>query len=87
MIWIGFANKLQESGLKLYTRDAKGNALLSDSEFIYECQLFGRYSDGDHTLFVADVQKIHINQSQTHALYGKRTLHHHWRSKTNASLI
>jgi flavin reductase (DIM6/NTAB) family NADH-FMN oxidoreductase RutF len=53
-------NKLQNSQLK-YQKDTHGNALLEASEFIYSCELIDTYTNGDHTIFIADVTTIFSN--------------------------
>jgi len=59
-------NKLQMSRLA-YRRDAHENALLEASDFIYECTLIDTYTNGDHTLFIADVTHIHSNKNAKNA--------------------
>ena len=58
-------DKLTKSGLKTEDRDCNGNVLLSASDFIYECVVCDRYKNGDHTIFIADVTKIHVNENQS----------------------
>lgn len=58
-------NKLEQSGLNVAEKDANGNLLLSASDFVYECVVCDRYKNGDHTIFIADVKKIHVNEKQS----------------------
>lgn len=45
--------------------DVNGNLLLSASDFIYECMVCDTYENGDHTVFIADVVKIYVNEKQS----------------------
>lgn len=58
-------DKLAVSGLKTEAKNSKGNVLLSASDFIYECHICDSYKNGDHTIFIADVQAIHVNAKQS----------------------
>lgn len=58
-------DKLAKSGLAVESYDAHDNAMLSSSDFIYECQVCDTYKNGDHAIFIADVVKIHINDAQS----------------------
>lgn len=58
-------DKLAISGLEAEGKDGNGNVLLSASDFIYECVVCDRYKNGDHTIFIADVTKIHVNEKQS----------------------
>lgn len=58
-------NKLEQSGLKVESKDTQGNIMLSASDFIYKCVVYDRYKNGDHTIFIADVKKIHVNEKQS----------------------
>lgn len=60
------ADKLTLSKLSVERVDTYGNVLLSASDFIYECDICDTYINGDHTIFIADVRKIHINEKQSH---------------------
>ena len=57
--------KLKKSGLKALNKDSYQNVLLDASDFIYECVVCDTYKNGDHTIFIADVKKIHVNDSQS----------------------
>jgi flavin reductase (DIM6/NTAB) family NADH-FMN oxidoreductase RutF len=57
-------DKLSKSGLDIEGKDSNGNVLLSVSDFIYECMVCDTYRNGDHTIFIADVTKIHVNDKQ-----------------------
>ena len=58
-------DKLIKSGLAIEGRDNHHNVLLSASDFIYECELCDTYKNGDHTIFVADIKAIHVNEIQS----------------------
>jgi len=58
-------DKLTKSGLEAEDRDSNGNVLLSASDFTYECAVCDTYRNGDHTIFIADVTKIHVNENQS----------------------
>lgn len=58
-------NKLAKSGLEIEGKDINNNVLLSASDFIYECEVCDTYKNGDHTIFIADVFKIHVNEKQS----------------------
>lgn len=58
-------DKFALSKLKKEGVDANENILLSDSDFIYECEVCDTYKNGDHTIFIADVIKIHVNEQQS----------------------
>ena len=57
-------DKLAKSGLEVEGKDRNENVLLSASDFIYECEVCDTYKNGDHTIFIADVAKIHVNEKQ-----------------------
>ncbi|HSR74598.1 MAG TPA: flavin reductase family protein [Sulfurovum sp.] len=61
----GDENKFSLSGLEKEGVDSNDNLLLSASDFIYECVVCDTYTNGDHTIFIADVTKIHVNEKQT----------------------
>jgi flavin reductase (DIM6/NTAB) family NADH-FMN oxidoreductase RutF len=58
--------KFELSGLESHGVDTEGNLLLSASDFIYCCKVCERYQNGDHTIFIADVTLIHVNETQSH---------------------
>jgi len=58
-------DKLAKSGLEVEDKDMHQNVLLSASDFIYECEVCDTYKNGDHTIFIVDVKKIHINELQS----------------------
>lgn len=58
-------DKLVKSGLEIEGKDSNENVLLSASDFIYECRVCDTYKNGDHTIFIADVTKIHVNENQS----------------------
>lgn len=58
-------DKLALSHLKKEGVDSHGNLLLSESDFIYECTICDTYRNGDHTIFIADVTKIHVKEDQS----------------------
>ena len=60
-------NKLAKSGLEVEGKDINDNVLLSASDFIYECEVCDTYTNGDHTIFIADVFKIHVNEKQSNS--------------------
>lgn len=60
-------DKLTMSKLEVEGVDAHGNVLLGASDFIYECVVCDTYQNGDHTIYVADAKKIHINEEQSGA--------------------
>jgi len=58
-------DKLAQSNLDVESEDPFKNVLLSASDFIYECVVCDTYKNGDHTIFVADVVNIHVNDKQS----------------------
>jgi flavin reductase (DIM6/NTAB) family NADH-FMN oxidoreductase RutF len=58
-------DKLAKSRLETEGKDINDNVLLSASDFIYECEVCDTYKNGDHTIFIADVFKIHVNEKQS----------------------
>ena len=58
-------DKLAESNLRVKDKDSYNNVLLDASDFIYECVVCDTYKNGDHTIFIADVEKIHVNENQS----------------------
>lgn len=58
-------DKITKSALKIEERDGNGNVLLSASDFTYSCEVCDTYKNGDHTIFIADVQQIHVNEKQS----------------------
>lgn len=58
-------DKLTLSKLDVEGVDTQGNILLAASDFIYECVVCDSYKNGDHTIFIADIKKIHINKHQS----------------------
>lgn len=58
-------DKLTQSNLDVENLDKFNNILLSVSDFIYECVVCDSYKNGDHTIFIADVFKIHVNEKQS----------------------
>jgi flavin reductase (DIM6/NTAB) family NADH-FMN oxidoreductase RutF len=58
-------DKLTLSGLRVEGKDAHNNVLLSASDFIYTCEVCDHYKNGDHTIFIADVVKIYVNETQS----------------------
>lgn len=59
------ADKLQKSGLEIHGEDATGNLLLKASDYIYTCRVVDIYRNGDHTIFISEVDTIHVNASQS----------------------
>lgn len=58
-------DKLTLSKLAVEGVDINGNVLLNASDFIYECVVCDTYKNGDHTIFIADVTKIHVKENQS----------------------
>jgi len=61
-------DEVDKSALSEFEMDAQdkhGNPLLSMSDFIYECEVCDIYRNGDHTVFIADVKAIHVNEIQS----------------------
>lgn len=58
-------DKLAKSKLSVENQDKFKNVLLHASDFIYECVVCDTYKNGDHTIFIADVEKIHVNKEQS----------------------
>lgn len=58
-------DKFDLSGLESEGFDAEGNLLLTASDFIYVCKVCDVYTKGDHTIFIADVTQIHVNEKQS----------------------
>ncbi len=58
-------DKLAQSKLDIEGKDRFKNVLLRASDFIYECVVCDTYKNGDHTIFITDVVKIHVNEQQS----------------------
>lgn len=58
-------DKLSLSKLNVESVDTHDNVLLTASDFIYECVVCDTYKNGDHTIYIADVSKIHVNEEQS----------------------
>lgn len=58
-------DKLAQSKLEIAGKDSNKNVLISPSDFIYECEVCDTYENGDHTIFIADVKCIHVNEKQS----------------------
>ncbi len=58
-------DKLSLSKLSVAGIDTHDNLLLTASDFIYECVVCDTYKNGDHTIYIADVSKIHVNEEQS----------------------
>lgn len=54
-------DKLSMSNLTSTQKDPLGNLLLDKSDYAYECRVIDTYRNGDHTVFIADVGQIHLN--------------------------
>lgn len=61
------SNKFATSGLQSQQVDTNGNLLLDASDFIYACNICDTYTNGDHTVFIADVVRIYMNAHQSKA--------------------
>ena len=53
--------KLKFTGLSSKNKDPNGNQILDGSDYVYECRIIDTYENGDHTIFIADVIALHIN--------------------------
>lgn len=58
-------DKLKLCDLTSTSSDHNGNVILDDSDFVYECTVIDAYENGDHTLFIADVTKILVQEDRT----------------------
>lgn len=58
-------DKLQKSGLEIFGEDPFGNRMLQASDFIYSCRVIDTYCNGDHTVFISEVDTIHVHESQS----------------------
>jgi len=58
-------NKLVLSEFELDKKDKNKNLLLNEADFVYECTVCDTYQNGDHTIFIADVKAIHVNEVQS----------------------
>ena len=59
-------DKLALTGLRAQGRSGYDDLLLDDADFIYECHVNDVYKNGDHTIFIADVDTIHYKESAVH---------------------
>lgn len=57
-------DKLKLCDLTSTSSDHNGNLILDDSDFIYECTIIDTYENGDHTLFIADVTNILVQENR-----------------------
>lgn len=55
-------DKLSLTGLGTSSLDSNGNILLNQADCIYECTLIDTYENGDHTIFIADVDALYLNE-------------------------
>lgn len=55
--------KLQYSGLSSTQSDLCGNIILDESDYVYECHIIDTYENVDHTIFIADVKEIYLNDT------------------------
>lgn len=60
-------DKLALGEFEIGKQDKFGNPLLNISDYIYECTVCDTYKNGDHTIFIADVKSIHVNEVQSEA--------------------
>jgi len=58
-------DKLAQSNLDVEDVDRFNNIMLSASDFVYACVVCDMYKNDDHTIFIADVVKIHVNEKQS----------------------
>lgn len=58
-------DKIKLMDIKKSGHDRHGNPLLNIADFIYECEVCDTYKNGDHTIFISDVVKIHVNDKQS----------------------
>ena len=56
-------DKLTTTGLVSRNCDPEGNRILDASDYVYECRIIDTYKNGDHTMFIADVTALHLNDS------------------------
>jgi flavin reductase (DIM6/NTAB) family NADH-FMN oxidoreductase RutF len=59
-------DKLSLTGLASQKRSEYDDLLLDEADFIYECHVNDVYKNGDHTIFIADVDKIHYKDAAEH---------------------
>ena len=57
-------DKLTFCNLISSANDHNENLILDDSDFVYECTIIDTYQHGDHTLFIADVTNILIQENR-----------------------
>ncbi len=55
-------DKFDYSGLTSKNSDPQGNAILDGADYAYECTIIDRYANGDHTLFIANVTALYLNE-------------------------
>lgn len=55
-------DKLSYTGLTAQNTDSLGNIILDASDYAYECRIIDTYVNGDHTIFIADVNALHLNE-------------------------
>lgn len=75
--------KLKYTGLTSKNKDLHGNRILDGSDYVYECTIVDTYQNGDHTLFIADVTALHLNNCLNgfptlflgHGLYATTSAH------------
>lgn len=55
-------DKFEYTGLTAQKSDSEGNMILDGSDYAYECRVIDTYVKGDHTVFIADVIALHLNE-------------------------
>ncbi|MDD5716832.1 MAG: flavin reductase family protein [Sulfuricurvum sp.] len=56
-------DKLADSGLTATNRDKNGNMIIDESDTVFACDVIDTYQNGDHTLFILEIQETYINIS------------------------
>jgi len=55
-------DKFEYTGLSAQKNDSHGNAILDAADYAYECRVIDTYINGDHTVFIADVNALYVNE-------------------------
>lgn len=52
-----------QAGLTPSCTDSNDNIILDEANYAYECTVIDTYKNGDHTVFIADVNALHLSEN------------------------
>ncbi len=59
-------DKLSKSNLHATHRDKNNNMILDESNMVFVCDVVDTYQNGDHTIFIIDINETLINHDEPH---------------------